>query len=133
MRVSRHKVDGAMMDLMWETIVEFIGKNYSSNEAKDILGGLLTRNERIAISKRLMVGIMTISGYEVNEIVTELKVCRNTVYKFQEYIDLNPEYQKVLNSFTSKLMAKVKAKDKDKMDIFEKMFFGRQKRYLLKP
>ena len=136
MRLSVNKLP----DKDWETVSDglahLLGRRYSNEQVQALLRGVLTPAERIVIAKRVMIGILTVNGWTVEEISKKLKLSKTTVYRFQQYMDLTPEYEELLIDFCKIIKNFDKAKEnvnenEKELEMIEKMsklFRGRSLR-----
>ncbi len=95
-QLSKREISEEVWDQTWEWLVYVIGVNNTAEGVNVLLSGLLTKTERIMVAKRLMMGILMLSGWSPKAISEELALSVSTVYKLREMLEANEEYRELL-------------------------------------
>ena len=95
MRLNRHTIDPKTWDKLWNRLTSLIGSS-KKRESELLLHSLLPPAEQIMMVKRLMVGIMTVHGWDPSTIASHLKLSKSSVYKYQRILEKDTSYRKML-------------------------------------
>jgi len=95
-QVSKNEVDVRVRRMMWGRLVGVVQREHGGQAAEALLLGLLTDTERLVVVKRLMAGILLLSGWEVVAIAEVLKLSRSSIHKYQSMLEVDREYRKLL-------------------------------------
>jgi hypothetical protein len=111
-QVSSRIVDQQVQKIMWSRLHKMLGMKLNEESVDAMLMGLLTETERLMLAKRLMAGVLLLSGWTPLTVSDSLKLSRSTCYKFKVIIKTNIAYRKFLERiFPVKLLfRKVEAK-----------------------
>lgn len=96
MRVSKRKMKPELWVAVWERLIGMIEVTRNTDEMRILIGALLSPTEREMAAKRLMVSIMTLSGWSAYEIADELRLGTATVYKFQALLERDEKFTQLL-------------------------------------
>jgi len=129
--VSRRKMSDKLWERLWGRLVGLLTKSNCEVEVEAVLVGLLTPTERVMVAKRLMVGILALSGWSAYEIAEALKMSVATVYKLKAYLRLDAKYRRFVRKvYPDKVkQTEQKARSKGELEkLVEDMFVGYRKR-----
>lgn len=73
------------------------------SEVNEIINGLLTRDERLKIGRRIIIAEYIVSGRSIEVITKELKVGKNTVLSVMRALEEYPNAFELVNKRTSKV------------------------------
>jgi Trp operon repressor len=79
--------------MMWRRLVEVFMYTKSRKQARIFLEGVFTPTEKKMFSKRVMAAFLILSDWETRAIGESLKMSIATVYKLQQYLELNSDYR----------------------------------------
>lgn len=75
----------------------------NGNEVEEIINGLLTRDEKLKIGRRILVAEYLKAGINFENIVKTLKVGKNTIISVMKNLDEYPEFFTLINSRSQKV------------------------------
>lgn len=73
------------------------------NEVNEIIHGLLTRDERLKIGRRIIIAEYILSGRSIEETGRELKVGKNTVVSIMRNLEEHPQTFELINKRSEKV------------------------------
>ena len=94
--VSKKQLTNKTKNLIWERLVYLLQTTKQEKEMSICLDGLLTKTEKVMIGKRLMASLLIQSGWGVKSITDFLNVSSSTVYRLEQKIALEENYQHLL-------------------------------------
>lgn len=95
-QLSKREISEEVWEQTWEWLVYIIGVNDSTEGVNVLLSGLLTKTERVMIAKRLMVGVLLLSGWPPQAIAKKIALSISTVYKLRELLEVNEAYRELV-------------------------------------
>jgi hypothetical protein len=95
-QVSKWPLKPKVWQTIWQQLVSLVSRDHRTKQAEILLNGLVTQTEQQVIAKRLMVGILTIHGWNTTQIAEVLHLSTSTTSIHQRLIKDNPNYQQVL-------------------------------------
>lgn len=122
-RASKRKLSKDLFFELENEFISLVSKLHNSSEIKNFLDTFLTKEEKIMLSKRLMMHVMLEKGHKSKDIETALLLSRETILK-HKYVWLKSGllYRNVLkkilsNNSTKKIFSKIE----DVLYVFELM------------
>ena len=97
-QVSKVEVNKKVQEMMWSRLISLVEKKHRKEEAEVVLLGLMTEIERLVVVKRLMAGILLLSGWDATSISQVLKLSRASIVKYKGMLSLDEEYRQLLRS-----------------------------------
>ena len=112
-RVSQVPVDRDVYKNITDSFANLVSDLGKKEEAKIFLSDFLTKEEKLMLSKRLVLALMIKQGYSSNEIKEVLKVSRTTITLMKHWLF----YKKGINVGINKLISIEKRnKSEDKIE-----------------
>lgn len=100
-RVSQVLVDEDVYNDITDSFASLVSDLRKKEEAKVFLSDFLTKEEKLMLSKRLVLILMVKQGYSSNEIQDVLKVSRTTINLMRHWLS----YKKGINVGIDKLIS----------------------------
>lgn len=86
-QVSKKHVNNDVMDRIFEIFVDLLIAVNNAEKAELFLNSLLTKTEKIVLSKRLSIAFLLANEYSADHIMYLLKVSRQTVWTVKNWLD----------------------------------------------
>ena len=112
-KVSKNELKDEVWQRMWQRLVKVIVEAKDRHKVEVLLSGLLTPAEEVMLCKRLMVGILSMSGWDVPEISSGLKMSKATVYKLKTYLEMNQSYRAFLQEVLPEKIERKRSGEKE--------------------
>jgi hypothetical protein len=81
---------------MAEKLLDEAVSRTKGTDTRVLIKGLLTETEKVMLVKRVLVGVLILSGWELVEIAETVKLSRSTVYKLAQRLQMDLEYAGLL-------------------------------------
>ncbi len=110
-QISRKKLSDKVWQKIWQRFALALSSVRSRGGVEVLVSGLLTPTEEVMVAKRLMVGVLSLSGWKPYEIAGALKMSPATVYKLRAYLEMNKNYREFLKrTFPGKIASRSESK-----------------------
>ena len=110
-QVSKKHVDNKVFERIFEIFVDLLIVVNNSEKAELFLNSLLTKTEKIVLSKRLSIAFLLANEYSADHIIYLLKVSRQTVWTVKNWLDGDgKDFLKIINEIKNNKKNKITMK-----------------------